>query len=309
MTLQVRSLTPADPEWPDTLGEIGPHGPPGRLYVAGGPLPDGAHAVAVVGARRATVTGLEIAGELAGGLAEAGFTIVSGLARGIDAAAHRAALQAGGRTVAVLGCGMNVDYPRAHRDLKRRIAEQGAVVTEYAEGTEPAPYRFPERNRIIVGLSSAVVLVEGGDKSGALITARIGLDAGRHVFAVPGSVRNAMAAAPNELIRRSEAALVTDVGHICEELAPGLAWKRPVELGLGSAPPELDDPQRALLAVLDDVPAAPSALARASDLPHGRLALALSQLEVRGLATRRPGGYAITRTGATCRRTSEAVGE
>ena len=173
--------------YPALLREL--HDPPPRLYFRGGPaelldLP----AVAIVGARSCSPYGAQVARELARELGAAGVVVVSGLARGVDGEAHRGALAAGGLTVAVLGCGIDRDYPRAHAQLAGRIAESGAVVSEYPPGIEPSPWRFPARNRIVAGLARATVVVEARERSGALITADFALELGRDVFAVPGEI-------------------------------------------------------------------------------------------------------------------------
>nr|MBA2724788.1 DNA-protecting protein DprA [Actinomycetota bacterium] len=188
-------------EWPPMLDELGPSQKVTRLHRLGLPLPTGAPAIAIVGTRRPTLAGIEIATLLSRGLAQAGFTIVSGLAVGIDAAAHAAALEAGGRTVAVLGCGLAQRYPRRNMKLRQEIEEKGTVLTEYDDDITPAPFNFPQRNRIVAGLSAGVVVVEGSIKSGALVTARLALEMNRSIYAVPGSLRNPMAQGPNHLIK------------------------------------------------------------------------------------------------------------
>jgi DNA processing protein len=277
-----------DPEWPGSLDEIHPHCPPSHLFAEGLALAREAVHVAVVGTRRPTYSGLEVASRISQGLAEAGFVVVSGMAVGIDAAAHWAALKAGGTTVAVLGCGLDVDYPARNAGLKRAIAERGTLVTEYDDGTRPLKGYFPLRNRIIAGLSVGVVVVEGTIRSGALVTARLGLDCNRNIYAVPGSARNPMAEGPNDLIRRGQAALVTGVEHVLEDLAPSLVWR---DRAATEAAPDLDVVERSVLEALDDAPVAPDALAERFEFKPGRLAAALAALEVRGLARRGPGGY------------------
>jgi DNA processing protein len=255
--------------------------------------------VAVVGTRRPTGAGVEAAARIATGLAEAGWVVVSGLAVGIDAAAHRAALEAGGHTVAVLGCGLDVDYPRANAELKSAIASEGTLLSEHALGAPPARRHFPARNRIIAGISLGIVVIEGALQSGALVTARLALDMDRSVYALPGSWRNPMAAGPNELIRTSRAALVTDVAHVFEDLAPALAWshqrlERAARALRQSCTPE----ERAVLRALDESPLSPDALARVVGIPGGALAATLSKLEVRGLVARERAGYVLCRAGA-----------
>jgi len=294
-----RTITPRDDEWPDLLDELGPLAKPSRLHLQGRELPD-QPLFAVVGARRPTIAGLDAARSLTQGLVEAGFGIVSGLAAGIDAAAHESALACGGYTAAVLGFGLDVDYPRRNARLKRAVAERGTLVTEYPEGTAPRALHFPQRNRIIAGLAVATLVVEGGIKSGALITARYALDANRDVFAVPGSFRNVMAAGSNELIRRSEAALVTDVAHIFEELASEV-HEGPVQLGLEPVRVEVPDDEVRILVLLDDAPASPDRICRELGLKVGQVALGLARLEARGLVNRRGPGYEITTAGARAR--------
>jgi DNA processing protein len=294
-----RTIRPTDPEWPERLSELAPHEPVTLLFARGLPIDPDAPAVAVVGTRRPSAAGLEAATRIARALAEAGVVVVSGLAVGIDAAAHRAALDAGAKTIAVLGCGLDVAYPLRNRALKESITESGTLVTEYPNGIHPTKAYFPERNRIIAGLSLGVVVIEGGITSGALVTARLALDCNRNVYAVPGSVRNPMSEGPNELIRTGRAALVTKPEHIFEDLAPTLVWEPRQQ----SSPRriELDELEQRLLSHLDDAPVAPDRLACALDVKPGRLAVALSKMEVRGLVARRPGGYEITGAGARAR--------
>ena len=196
------SLLPrSDPAFPPLLGAI--HDPPAQLFLRG--AGDAAllarPSVAVVGARACSPYGQHVGRLLGRELAAAGAVVVSGLARGADGAAHRGALDAGGSTVAVLGCGIDRDYPASHHRLAAEIRATGLVLSEYEPGTEPAPWRFPARNRIIAGLALAVVIVEARARSGALITADFALDEGREVFAVPGEITSALSAGTNELIR------------------------------------------------------------------------------------------------------------
>ena len=164
-------------------------------------------AVAIVGARACSGYGASVARRLARELAAAGLVVVSGLARGIDAEAHRGALEAEGTTVAVLGCGIDRDYPAAHAELARRVATAGLIVAEYAPGVEPAPWRFPARNRIVAGLCAATVVVEARERSGALITADLALEEGREVFAVPGEITSPLSAGTNALLKLGAAPL------------------------------------------------------------------------------------------------------
>ena len=295
-----RTIRPSDEGWPTLLNEMGPLARPAHLYLAGRDLPE-RPLMAVVGSRRPTAAGLDAARILTKGLVEAGFGIVSGLATGIDAAAHEAALDAGGYTVAVLGFGLDVTYPRRNRRLKQRIAEEGTLVTEYEDGTPPLAYHFPQRNRIIAGLARGTVVIEGAARSGALITARFALDANRHVFAVPGSFRNVMSAGSNELIRRCEAVLVTDVSHIFDELAGEDAWSGPPRLSLEPAAVDLSEDEVRILTLLDDAPLSPDRLCEELALNVGAVSLALARLEVKGLAVRRGAGIEISTAGARAR--------
>lgn len=305
--LDLRRIAPGHCEWPDRLSELGPHPSPKRLSVAGKTIDVAARAIAVVGSRRPTAAGIEAAEQIARGLAESNFVVVSGLAIGIDAVAHRAALDAGGHTIAVIGGGMDLNYPERNERLRYEIDDRGTVVSEYAEGEPPRRYHFPHRNRIIVGLCEAVVVVEGSIRSGALISARIGLDANRQVFAVPGSIRNPYATGPNQLIRLSQATAITCVDDIFEELAPDLVYKGAGAVPIG-APPNLDETELDVLEVLDDAPVTCDFVAKQLAQPRGSVALALSKLEIRGMAIRQRGAYLLTRTGASVRAAHVANG-
>lgn len=300
--IHTRVVRQENDEWPAYLDELGSHPTPLELFARGEPIRWGERAVAVVGTRRPTASGVHAARTLTRGLAEAGFAIISGLAVGIDAVAHTAALEAGGYTLAVLGCGLDYPYPRENLRLRSRILEVGTVVSEYPHDTAPLPAYFPARNRIIAGLCAGTVVVEGGHKSGALITARIALDANRSVFAVPGSVRNPMAAAPNELIRTSQASLVTHFKHITDDLAPGLVWATSADDRPLTKPVALDEEERTVLALLEETPLPVDFICKETDLSSGEVALALSRLEVRSLAVRRYGGYELSDAGARARK-------
>lgn len=195
------------PGYPSLLQEL--HDPPERLYLRGGPSELlSRRAVAVVGARSCSPYGAQVARSLGRELAAAGAVVVSGLARGIDAEAHRGALEVHGVTVAVLGCGIDRDYPRGNAELARRVCEHGLIVSEYGPGIEPAPWRFPARNRIVAGLALATIVVEARERSGALITADFALELGREVFAVPGEITSALSAGTNGLLRQGAAPVV-----------------------------------------------------------------------------------------------------
>ncbi|MBM4154149.1 MAG: DNA-protecting protein DprA [Lentisphaerae bacterium] len=212
--LSARLVTPADPDYPAALLKI--HDPPLALYVAGDLTPRDRQCIGVVGSRRCTQYGKGVADRLGFQLAKAGFTVVSGLARGIDIAAHEGALKAGGRTIAVLGGALDCLYPAEARPLADRIAKQGAVISEYTLGREPDRTTFPYRNRVISGLSMGVVVVEADRKSGAMITADQAGEQGRQVFAVPGRIDQPSSHGTHHLIRQG-AKLVEDVRDILEE--------------------------------------------------------------------------------------------
>lgn len=290
----VRTLDDAD--YPTRLRQI--DSAPTVLYCWAELRPEDEIAAAIVGTRRATAYGRAAAGELAGGLAVAGVTIVSGLARGIDAAAHKAALDAGGRTIAVLGSGLDHIYPPEHRKLAGAIAQSGAVVSDYPLGTRPEGGNFPPRNRIISGLSLAVIVVEAGDSSGALITANFAADQGRDVFAVPGRIHDRASRGTNRLIAAG-AFPALSVDEILEVLnLEAVADRAPSQMAL----PE-DETERKVLTLLSAEPIHIDELSARSAIPIAELNACLSMLELRGQA-RQVGGMHYVRareTGASYR--------
>jgi DNA processing protein len=212
-----RLICIGDDEYPANLAKI--PDPPAVLFSSGALEPRDLVSIAVVGSRMASPAGILFTQRLASDLALSGITVVSGLAVGIDSAAHRGALKAGGRTLAVLGCGLDVNYPAANADLRFEIARTGALLTEFAPGTTPISGNFPLRNRIISGLALGVVVVEAAERSGSLITARFALEQGREVFAVPGVARSLRSTGTHRLIKQG-AKLVEDVEDILEEIRP-----------------------------------------------------------------------------------------
>ena len=212
----VRAVTWHDPEYPPRLKEI--YDRPPVLYLRGELTPEDERSVAVVGTRKPSAYGREAAYQMSHDLAKAGVVIVSGLARGIDAVAHRAALEAGQRTIAVLGCGADIVYPREHARLTSDIIQNGAIVTEHPLGVRPDAQNFPRRNRIMSGMTLGTVVVEAGEGSGALYTANHALEQDREVFAVPGSIFSPGSRGANRLIKNSAAKLVTDYSDVLEEL-------------------------------------------------------------------------------------------
>jgi DNA processing protein len=272
--------------------------PPGLLFVRGQMQPSDALAVAIVGTRHGSQYGLAQADRLAAGLARCGYTIVSGLARGIDAAAHRGALKAGGRTIAVLGSGVLNIYPPEHTSLADEIVSRGAVIGENPPRSPPLPGAFPQRNRIITGLSLGVIVVEASERSGALISARHAMEQGREVFALPGRVDSRTSRGCHRLIRDG-AKLVETIDDVLEELGP-LATPTPVA-GDSTTPPirhpgelQLNDPEKAVLAAIDDEPIAIDSVIAASGLPVQNVLSTLSVLEMRRLI-RRLGGNRVMR--------------
>jgi DNA processing protein len=270
-------------ELPPLLRAI--HDPPPRLHVRGAApleLLEG-RLVAIVGARACSAYGTTVARALARSLGEAGAVVVSGLARGIDAAAHRGALEAGAPTIAVLGCGIDRDYPAAHAELSRQIRAGGLVISEYGPGVEPAPWRFPARNRIIAGLCAATIVVEARARSGALITADFALEEGREVLSVPGEITSALSQGTNQLIRIGALPL-TSVTEAIELLGfePASAARH-----------ELAAPAEELLALVREAPGDVDRLARALRRSAADVATGLVELELAGLVINVEGVYRV----------------
>jgi len=276
------------PPYPAILATI--PDPPGLLYVRGHLEPRDEKAVAIVGSRHCTTYGRRIAERLAGELARAGYTIVSGLARGIDALAHRGALQAGGRTLAVLAGGLSKIYPPEHTDLAEEVRAAGALLTESAMLMEPMAGMFPARNRIISGLAKAVVVVEAADRSGALITASHAADQGREVFAIPGPIDSPASAGTHELLRKG-AKLARHAGDILEELqgiTPLIATAQG-ETRAPEPPPGLDDSQRQIWDFLGTQRQNVDDIARTVNLSVPELTRMLMVLEMKKVIKRLPG--------------------
>jgi DNA processing protein len=270
-----------DPGFPALLGAI--HDPPAGLFVRGGGDRDllGRPCVAVVGARAASGYGRHVARCLGRELAAAGLVVVSGLARGIDGEAHRGALEAGGLTVAVLGCGIDRDYPAAHRELASQIASAGLVVSEYAPGVAPAPWRFPARNRIVAGLCAATIVVEARERSGALITADLALEEGRDVFAVPGEITSLLSTGSNGLLRLGAIPLTRPV-DVLELYGIDPAAAEPHTVG-GAAD--------AVLAAVRGGAGTADHVVRSTGLDPGAVAAALVELELAGAIGEEAGAY------------------
>lgn len=277
-------VTWLDESYPEALRHI--YDPPLFLFVRGALEERDALAVAIVGSRASSPYGRQMTAGISGSLARVGVTIVSGLARGIDAAAHAAALAAGGRTIAVLGCGIDLVYPSEHHQLLMRIVKNGAVVSEFPPGTPPDGENFPSRNRIISGLSLGTVVVEATEKSGSLITAEHALEQNREVFAVPGPV-GARSRGPHQLIRQG-ATLIEGADDVLRELRPHLK-EAPRIVPNSVPPPPLDDAEQRVFACLDDAPVHVDHLMLRTSLSAGRVLEVLLSLELRGLVQQLPG--------------------
>jgi DNA processing protein len=271
-----RFLPRSSPHFPPLLRAI--HDPPAGLFLRGAAEPEilTRPAVAVVGARASSGYGASVARSLGRELAGAGLVVVSGLARGIDAEAHRGALEAQGATVAVLGCGIDRDYPAAHAELARRVAEAGLIVSEYAPGVEPAPWRFPARNRIVAGLCAATVVVEARERSGALITTDLAMEEGREVFAVPGEITSALSAGTNALLKLGAAPLTSAADVLAS---------------FGIEPEPVHHQRSPLLELL---PASADELVRRTGLGADQVARALVELELEGRVAAFEGVYRTT---------------
>ena len=269
-------LTWEDEAYPRRLKMLD-HAPP-VLYMRGEIMPEDDWAVAVVGTRKITAYGRKVASDVAKLLAESGVTVVSGLARGVDGVAHRTAIQAGGRTIAVLGSGVDVIYPPEHRKLAAEIITNGALLSEYPPGTRPDAANFPPRNRIISGISAAVVIVEAGEKSGALITASFAAEQGRDVFAVPGNIYAAQSRGTNWLIQQGARPL-TSPTNVLEALdAALLPQKQEARRTLPA-----NQTEKLLLAALGDKPMHVDDLSAAVGLPVSETTAALTLMELKGM--------------------------
>jgi len=293
--LKITLICLGDADYPSNLAKI--PDPPAVLFVSGTIEPRDLVSIAVVGSRFASPAGILFTRKLCSDLAESGVTVVSGFAVGIDSAAHRGAVSAKGRTLAVLGCGLDFNYPSINADLKREIHGSGALLTEFTLGTPPAPGNFPARNRIISGLSLGVVVVEAAEKSGSLITARFALEQGREVFAVPGVAQSLRSTGSHRLIKQG-AKLAECAEDIIEEIRPLIrTGKRVVQ----NSPPGLAEVEEEsatgeesiLLRIMDKVPKHIDEIANDVGMPVHRAAAMLLALELKGLVSQLPGKYFI----------------
>jgi DNA processing protein len=290
-----RIITQTSPDYPALLLHI--PDPPPVLYCYGALTAAQCH-IAVVGSRKATAYGTINAKSLAGELAANGIGVVSGMARGIDTAAHVGTLEGGGRTVAVLGSGLECVYPAENLKLFHRIAENGGVISEFPLDAKPEPHHFPQRNRIISGMALGTVVVEAADRSGSLITARLAAEQGREVFAVPGSIHAATAQGTHSLIRQG-AKLVENVGDIIEEIAPQFSApsnRPPVPKSAppcheASGPSLLSTEESRLLEAMGPYAVHIDELARRCNLEMGTVSAILLQLELKGAVIQEPGKF------------------
>lgn len=278
----IKILTWEDAEYPARLKEIDQ--PPPVLYIRGEYLPDDLFAVAIVGTRKVTSYGRQVTEEIASFLAANGMTVISGLARGVDAIAHQSALRAGGRTIAILGCGVDKIYPPEHRGLAEQMMERGAIISDFAVGTPPDASNFPPRNRIISGLSLAVVVVEAGETSGALITAEFAAEQGREIFAVPGSILAPQSKGTNRLIQKGAQPLLTPA-----DLMQALDLTR---VGAQKSARKIlpaDETEARVLNVLGSEPLHVDEIRAQADLPIEKISAALALMELKGMV-RQVGG-------------------
>jgi DNA processing protein len=272
----VKVLIYSDSGYPSRLKEIYDYPP--ILYVRGSLLAEDEWCLAVVGTRRATVYGRQVTEEIVADLARSRITIVSGLAKGIDSVAHRSALEAGGRSIAVFACGLDMVYPSENTDLARRVMQQGALVSEYPLGTRPKPDNFPRRNRIMSGISLGVLVIEAGETSGALITANMALEQNREVLAVPGSILSPASRGTNHLIQEG-AKLVRSYRDILEELNLTAVAQ---QIEMKEVIPE-SDTEALLLKQLSAEPTHIDEVCRSSGLPVSTVSSTLAIMELKGL--------------------------
>ncbi|MBW1679749.1 MAG: DNA-protecting protein DprA [Deltaproteobacteria bacterium] len=278
--LGITLLTLNDDLYPRILKAI--YDPPPILYIKGELQEKDSLSLAIVGSRSASAYGKDITRRLARSLTQRGFTIVSGLARGIDTAAHKGALKAGGRTLAVLGSGIDVIYPRENNTLAENIAQNGAIISEFPFGTPPEAAHFPSRNRIISGLSLGTVIIEASFRSGSLITARLALEQGREVFAVPGNVDSPWSKGTNRLIKEG-AKLIMDPEDIIEEVLPQYERSGRSEDRKPSEPIELTPESQKILDLIEANPVHIDTLIQKSGLPSGQVSSLLLDLELKSL--------------------------
>ena len=281
--LNASIVTFTDKSYPNNLKQI--YDPPPLLYVRGDLQAKDDLAISMVGSRLSSSYGRMITERIAGDMARHGVTIVSGMARGIDSAAHRGALSAGGRTIAVLGCGVDIVYPPENRRLFEEITVHGAVISEFPMSTPPEGTNFPRRNRIISGLSLGVVVVQADSRSGSLITAGLALEQNRDVFAVPGNVGMARSRGTNRLIKQG-AKLVESADDILEEILPRFQHQG---LEPTDVKPSLEDEEERVFRIIEDEPAHIDSIIAQTGMDASRVSAILLQLELKGLVQQLPG--------------------
>ncbi|MFC1823414.1 DNA-processing protein DprA [Thermodesulfobacteriota bacterium] len=281
-----RIITFADPQYPALLKEI--YDPPVLLYAMGQDIPPDAVFIAVVGSRHPTTYGVKAAEKIGEGLARRGLSVVSGMARGIDAAAHRGSLKGRGYTIAVWGTGIDTVYPESNRKLFEHIIQSGTVITECPMGTPPEPKNFPIRNRIISGLSRGIVVVEATKKSGSLITASLALDHGREVFAVPGSINSFKSIGCHFLIKEG-AKLVENADDVMEEL--GLNYKYALKKDtFNELPiPPMEASEKRIYELIGEYPVHIDQIAREGNLEPSQVSILLMKMELKGVVRQLPG--------------------
>ena len=287
----IRLITLSDSSYPKDLREI--HDPPPILYLRGNDIPSDRTIVAVVGSRNPSHYGLKVTEEICQALAQRNMSVVSGMAKGIDSAAHRGCLRGRGFTIAVLGSGMDIIYPESNTNLFNHIAEEGSILTEFPLGTPPEAWNFPTRNRIISGLSKGVVVVEASKRSGSLITASLALDQGREVLAVPGSIESFKSTGTHLLIKQG-AKLVENADDIVQEL--GLNDHNPEQAAMDTkrALPFMEEDEKRIYDLLSDYPLQIDHITLRSKMDSAKVASLLTRLELKGIIMQLPGKMFVT---------------
>jgi len=278
----IQVVTWQDAAYPSVLKEIDQ--PPPVLYLRGSLVPEDGWAVAIVGTRRITPYGRQVADELAAYLAHHGLTVVSGLARGVDAVAHEAALKASGRTIAVLGSGIDIIYPLENKYLAEQIVKQGALISDYPPGTQPEGVNFPPRNRIISGLARATVVVEAGEKSGALITATFAAEQGREVLAVPGTIHAPQSKGANRLIQQGARPLLA-----MQDVLDAIDFEHAQEHYQARTLFPSDEKEKAILRILSDEPLSMDEIGIQANLPIEQVSSTLVLMELKGMVSQMGG--------------------
>ncbi|RLB28633.1 MAG: DNA-protecting protein DprA [Deltaproteobacteria bacterium] len=279
-------ITIFDSSYPKDLKEI--HDPPPLLYLKGNDIPQGKTTIAVVGSRNPTHYGLKITEEICQSLAIRNITVTSGMARGIDSAAHWGCLRGNGLTIAVLGSGIDIIYPKSNRKLFNHIVDKGSVITEFPLGSPPEAKNFPIRNRIISGLSKGIVVVEASKRSGSLITASLALEQGREVLAIPGSIESFKSTGTHFLIKQG-AKLVENADDILQELGLNYPYSKEVDMGKKVMLPPMEEDEKQIYNILGNYPLHIDHIVRNSKMDSARVASLLTGLELKGVIKQLPG--------------------